>query len=566
MRMSGFLAALVTFSFLLFAPGARADPEHDAPTLEGTWTGLLKLGKGDLRAVFHISKYDNGYVATMDSPDQGAFGVNCSQVALEAGNVRIVVAGIRAEYAGKLSADGNEITGHWQQGGGPVPLTLTRTHASLVPQSAELAYAAALLALSALFLRLACSLCRAATPSWLRSLISVVLVAGLAYFTADFTAYLIMRSMQDVILQIPPWYSYHYWFHEPIALKWIIISHAGPLRYLPFVFALCAAGTLQVIVLQAEVTFRFGLLIVLLQWGATAIAGYLGVLLLEVVIPGAMLRETPVAHVSHDGKDSDPVSLQVARHEVGAATHASGEYAEKAWHNLIAYADPYLDDVKTQLAPLTRHLPEPVQNFLDEGGWWAVFGVLAVIALIWLRSLVRRLIHATRSSRPRKKKKRIIPVGLSLKEDLAEIGPAFSDEPPDRVLVRGLPARLRLVILANGTQGGDVSEAMADRILDWIKPGLAAATAADTPAIRVWPPFYSADGFASACRAHVGIPEPAGAKSHWIILAGSVTMGKSIIHVGLAFHADEENNVRFVHVPSEQWLTVLSVKHAPAAV
>src|SRR5262249_37879783 len=128
----------------------------------------------------------------------------------------------------------------------------------LTPQVILLAYWLVIIALAALFLRLACSLCQADIPSWTRAVISVILVTFLAYLTFDFTSYLIMRSLQDVVIQVPPGYSYQIWFREPIAFKWMVVGYAGPLRYLGPIFALCVAGILQVIVLQADVTFRWG--------------------------------------------------------------------------------------------------------------------------------------------------------------------------------------------------------------------------------------------------------------------------------------------------------------------
>src|SRR4051812_45969001 len=108
---------------------------------------------------------------------------------------------------------------------------------------------------------MACSICRADMPSWRLAFLSVVMVGFLTYLVVDFTSYLVMRTLADIGLQVPPWYRYHHWFREPPGLKLLILSHAGFLRYGPFVFGICAAGVLQVIVLQAQVSFRAGALI-----------------------------------------------------------------------------------------------------------------------------------------------------------------------------------------------------------------------------------------------------------------------------------------------------------------
>src|SRR5262249_23085976 len=121
-------------------------------------------------------------------------------------------------------------------------------------------------------------------PSWKRAIVSVVVITALAYLSFDYIAYLIMRSMDGVMLVVPPWYGYNFWFREPIGLKLYIISHVGFVRYLPFVVALCVAGFLQVLALNAEVGFRWGLFIYLLQAFATIVAGYIVSLFLGLAI------------------------------------------------------------------------------------------------------------------------------------------------------------------------------------------------------------------------------------------------------------------------------------------
>jgi len=46
-----------------------------AQDITGDWNGALKVQGIQLRLVFHITKTDTGYTATMDSPDQGAKGI-----------------------------------------------------------------------------------------------------------------------------------------------------------------------------------------------------------------------------------------------------------------------------------------------------------------------------------------------------------------------------------------------------------------------------------------------------------------------------------------------------------
>src|SRR5262249_14719439 len=144
---------------------------------------------------------------------------------------------------------------------------------------------------------------------------------------------------------------------------------------------------------------------------------------------------------------------------------------------------------------------------------------------------------------------------------LRDLGEPLTEEGSQRLTVKGVPARLRLVILSQGARNaGELSAEMVERVLDWIKSGLAEVTAVDYPRVRVWPPFYSGDGFTTAFANNVVIPEPKGEQSHWVLVSGQVKMGRAIINVGLGLYADEANTLRSLTVKREQWLSVLGVK------
>src|SRR5436309_15268195 len=101
--------------------------------------------------------------------------------------------------------------------------------------------------------------------------------------------------------------------------------------------------------------------------------------------------------------------------------------------------------------------------------------LLAVIALHWMRITYRRLHRAI--FHPRKRKKTWVQ---ELHEDLGALTETFTDPGPRRLTVKGLPARLRLVVMAaSGKDFGDLEPEMLDNVLDWIKPGLANATSTD---------------------------------------------------------------------------------------
>jgi hypothetical protein len=473
---------------------------------------------------------------------------------------------------------------------------------------------------AAFFLRLACSLCRTGMPTWRRAIISTIVVTFLAYLAFDFMSYIIMRGMEEMQVLIPPWYGYNYWFRESIALKWYIISQAGAVRFLPFVVAIVVGSFLEFVVLQAQVTFGVGLLIVILQWGATVATGYILSLVYGVVLAGIgwTLQPTSVAkapshnaaraeakhgktvtakkstshaksgksHSGHDAKsasatqprqdaktaegkpptqadsqDSEPQTLEIIEHHIDAAAQDPREFLSHTGENLKAYANSHLEELQEELEPVTQRLPEPVRNFLAQGGWWVVIGVTGFIALLWLRAILRRLGGAFRRPKRRRKKSRKTATPSITREKLAWITGGLTERGPQQFTVKGIPARLRLVILSPGTRDvSDLSEDMADRVLDWIKPGMAQVASYDQPGIRVWPPFYSTDGFAIALATNVPIPEAKGMKSRWILASGRIQIGRVLINVGLALYADLPNSFRLMKVKGDRWLSVLNVE------
>ena len=93
--------------------------------ITGQWNGLLKISGIELTLVFHITKTDTGYSATMDSPDQNAYDIPVSSVSFDNGIFRIEASALGMEYEGTFKND--SIEGRFMQRGMTLPLTLTRT-------------------------------------------------------------------------------------------------------------------------------------------------------------------------------------------------------------------------------------------------------------------------------------------------------------------------------------------------------------------------------------------------------------------------------------------------------
>lgn len=111
---------------LLFVGTAMAQPNHEA--VVGTWKGDLDVQAAVLPVVFHISVANGTLKATMDSPDQGAFGIPVDEASYDGTTLTLKVAAIAGTFTG--TSDGTEMTGTWEQAGQEFELDMVREAAS----------------------------------------------------------------------------------------------------------------------------------------------------------------------------------------------------------------------------------------------------------------------------------------------------------------------------------------------------------------------------------------------------------------------------------------------------
>ncbi len=95
--------------------------------IDGAWLGRLDTGAAKLRVVFHITNFEDGLLATLDSLDQGANGIPATSVSRDGVKLKVEVKSIGGVFEGKISADLSTIEGTWTQAGTPFPLVLRRT-------------------------------------------------------------------------------------------------------------------------------------------------------------------------------------------------------------------------------------------------------------------------------------------------------------------------------------------------------------------------------------------------------------------------------------------------------
>jgi hypothetical protein len=97
-----------------------------APSAVGDWEGVVSAGPQELTVIFHITQNEDGtYAATLDSPDQGAFGIPCEAPVVEGASINVPVAAVQGGFEGTIAEDGAKIDGTWSQMGNAIPLVLT---------------------------------------------------------------------------------------------------------------------------------------------------------------------------------------------------------------------------------------------------------------------------------------------------------------------------------------------------------------------------------------------------------------------------------------------------------
>jgi uncharacterized protein len=123
---------VILFAALMFAGGcfAQAPAAPVAATtasLDGDWSGSLQAGEAQLHLALHVSKARDGSLkATLDSLDQGVYGIEASSLQRSGAALKFEVSSVGAKFAGIVSADHKIINGEWSQDGAALPLVFHR--------------------------------------------------------------------------------------------------------------------------------------------------------------------------------------------------------------------------------------------------------------------------------------------------------------------------------------------------------------------------------------------------------------------------------------------------------
>ena len=95
--------------------------------VDGIWLGTLSAGAQRLRIQLTVkSERAGAEFCSLDSIDQGAFGLDCANVAVSARHFAFDVPAVRGQWTGDLSEDGLGLTGTWTQNAGALPLNFSK--------------------------------------------------------------------------------------------------------------------------------------------------------------------------------------------------------------------------------------------------------------------------------------------------------------------------------------------------------------------------------------------------------------------------------------------------------
>jgi hypothetical protein len=128
-----------------------------------------------------------------------------------------------------------------------------------------------------------------------------------------------------------------------------------------------------------------------------------------------------------------------------------------------------------------------------------------------------------------------------------------------RILLEGLPVRVRLVVLAPVGKT-DIDVVNAEAILDQVIRGFGPVAGKDKPRVRVWPAQLSNAGFAPTFHRLVQSPDADRGQSRWVKVAGQARMGQRPVLLGLALYADEPTNKGEMTLQPDQWPEVFRVQ------
>ncbi|MFN5417128.1 MAG: alpha/beta hydrolase family protein [Flavobacteriia bacterium] len=116
-----FLLSLFLFPLIFFSQ----------KEIVGDWFGFLEIQNTKMKIVFHITEVEGKLSGTMDSPDQGAYGLNLNKVTHSVDKTIFDLSVFGIIYEGKLFTK-DSLTGNFAQGGFSQVLNLSKSQTEIL--------------------------------------------------------------------------------------------------------------------------------------------------------------------------------------------------------------------------------------------------------------------------------------------------------------------------------------------------------------------------------------------------------------------------------------------------
>jgi len=225
-------------------------------------------------------------------------------------------------------------------------------------------------------------------PETVSGAIKTILVMALAVFlTYDLSGYVLASAMQDPQLGItfPPRYHYWNWIREPLSLKWYVLGFVPLIRYLPVMFGLCAGAIVQILLWkipfrQALIVFVGQLIIDIFAMAMLSLVFSFFVGVHEGATAKARPRQRAGIQANQRPMAADPEGLQGMQVRIENLGAHEGPVIRRLFGRWVV-VNQQLQPLYDMLEPVTRHLPLPVRDFLNGGGW--LLFVPGSLALVW---------------------------------------------------------------------------------------------------------------------------------------------------------------------------------------
>lgn len=202
---------------------------------------------------------------------------------------------------------------------------------------------------------------------------------------------------------------------------------------------------------------------------------------------------------------------------------------------------------------LVNVLPDAAKRLIENGGgvWYLTLGVAGLLTLLVLFLVLKMLF---RKPPPE-------PKDDDLAENLEEYPPLPPSTGDRRLLVEGVPVRLRLVVIAPPGAGAKIDIEKINRLLNAVLTGLGDIADGDKPRIRIWPRQHSYEGFAKIFHNNTVLPDNEDESStRWVMLAGRAKVGDKQYLLGLGLEAIKPTTVGRRTLKAHEWASVLRVR------